>query len=320
MWWVAYAARMRFVVYGVGAVGGVTAALLARAGHDVIAIARGAHHDAIAGNGLRVQTPDETFVEKLPVAPHPSHIEWRGDDVVLLAVKTQDIAGCVRELAPFDPVTACLTNGVEAERIAARHLSRVLGACIFMPATHLEPGTVQARSWPLAGAIDLGSYPTGAPPVSLEVPGLRSTPTADIMRFKRGKLLSNLANGAEALCGPEARQSRIAEGARAEAIACFEAAGLSRTTEAEDAERRIGIASRPVPGAPRSAGSTWQSLARGASLEVDYLNGEIVLLGRQLGVPTPINRGLQRLANAAARAGARPGAMSLADLEAALRR
>ena len=45
---VAYAARMRFVVYGTGAIGGVTAALLARAGHDVIAIARGAHHDAIA--------------------------------------------------------------------------------------------------------------------------------------------------------------------------------------------------------------------------------------------------------------------------------
>ena len=70
---------------------------------------------------------------------------------------------------------------------------------------------------------------------------------------------------------------------------------------------------------PGPGGSTWQSLARGHSLEVDYLNGEIVLLGRQLGIATPVNAALQRVANAAARAGARPGSMTLAELEAALR-
>ncbi|MBV8761695.1 MAG: ketopantoate reductase family protein, partial [Deltaproteobacteria bacterium] len=228
-------------------------------------------------------------------------------------------AACVHELAVVDPPTACLTNGIEAERIAARHLSHVMGACIFLPATHLEPGIVQARSWPLVGAIDLGRYPRGEADVLLATEHLASRPTDDIMRFKRGKLLTNLANAAEALCGPEARESTIAQRARDEGIACFEAAGLTRTTDVEDAERRIGIRSRPIPDRLRSGGSTWQSLARGASLEVDYLNGEIALLGRQHGVATPINAGLQRLANAAARAGARPGAMSLGELEAALR-
>lgn len=310
---------MRFVVYGVGAVGGGTAALLARAGHEVIAIARGAHGQAIAERGLTVETPDETLTISLRVVDHPAKIDWRAGDIVLLAVKTQDVAACVRELAVVDPPTACLTNGLEAERIAARHLSHVMGACIFMPATHLEPGIVQARSWPLAGAIDLGRYPRGEADVLLATEHLASRPTDDIMRFKRGKLLTNLANAAEALCGPEARESAIAQRARAEGIACFEAAGLSRTSEQEDAERRIGIRSRPIGDRPRSGGSTWQSLARGASLEVDYLNGEIALLGRQHGVATPVNAGLQRLANAAARAGARPGAMSLAELEAALR-
>ena len=310
---------MRFVVYGTGAVGGVTAALLARAGHDVIAIARGAHHAAIANSGLRVETPDETFVVKLPVVDHPARVAWRAGDVVLLAVKTQDVAMCVRELAAFDPPTVCLTNGVEAERIAARHLSQVHGACIYMPATHLEPGCVQAWSWPLAGAIDVGCYPHGDSDLVLAATGLASISQPDIMRWKRGKLLTNLANAAEALTGPAARQSAIAEQARAEAIACFEAAGLSRTTETEDASRRTGIQSRPIAGARRSGGSTWQSLARGHALEVDYLNGEIALLGRQWGIATPINSKLQRLANAAARAGARPGSMSLAELEAALR-
>jgi 2-dehydropantoate 2-reductase len=310
---------MRFVIYGTGAVGGVTAAVLSRAGHDVIAIARGAHNDAIAQSGLRVETPDETLAVKLAVVDHPARITWRAGDVVLLAVKTQDVAVCVRELAAVDPPTVCLTNGVEAERIAARHLSNVHGACIYMPATHLEPGAVQAWSWPRAGAIDVGRYPHGDSELVLACEGLASVSQPDIMRYKRGKLLTNLANAAEALTEPAARQSWIAEQARAEAIACFEAAGLSRTTEAEDAARRTGIQSRPIAGARRSGGSTWQSLARGQALEVDYLNGEIVLLGRQHGIATPINGTLQKLANAAARAGAQPGSMSLAELEAALR-
>ena len=310
---------MRFVIYGTGAIGGVTAAVLARAGHEVIAIARGAHHDAIASAGLRVETPDETFVVKLPVVDHPARIAWRAGDVVLLAVKTQDVTACVRELAAVDPPTVCLTNGIEAERIAARHLTQVHAAYVYMPATHLEPGTVQVWSWPLAGAIDVGRYPHGDSELVLAVPGLASISQPDIMRWKRGKLLANLMNAAEALAGSVANQSAIADAARAEAIACFEAAGLSHTPEAESAARRAGLQLRPIAGARRSGGSTWQSLARGHALEVDYLNGEIVLLGRQHGIATPINRKLQLLANAAARASARPGSMSLAELEAALR-
>jgi 2-dehydropantoate 2-reductase len=312
---------MRFVIYGAGAVGGVTGALLARAGREVVLIARGEHHDAIARDGLRVETPDETFTVRVPVVAHPSQIAWRDDDVVLLAVKTQDIAPCVRELAAVAPevATVCLTNGVEAERIAARHLANVHGGCVFMPVTHMVAGVVQVWSWPLAGAIDVGRYPRGES-ICLAALGLASQTTDDIMRFKRGKLLTNLANAAEALCGPAARRSPIAERARAEGIACFDAAGLSRTTDAEDAARRAGIQSRPIAGAPRAGGSTWQSLARGHALEVDYLNGEIALLGRLHGVPTPINAALQRLANSAARAGARPGALALADLEAQLLR
>jgi 2-dehydropantoate 2-reductase len=311
---------MRFVIYGAGAIGGVTGALLARARHEVVLIARGAHHDAIAATGLCVETPDETFTVRVPVVDHPSRIAWRADDVVLLAVKTQDVEVCVRALAELAPEVAvvCLTNGVEAERIAARHLPRVHGACVYMPATYMTPGVVQAWSWPLAGAIDLGRYPHGAPEVALVAEGLASEAMLDIMQMKRGKLLSNLANGAEALAGRAARQSDIARRAQAEARACFAAANLSLPDPATEDRRRAGILSRPIGGEARAGGSTWQSLARGHALEVDYLNGEIALLGRLHGIPTPVNTGLQRLANAAARAGARPGALTLAELEAQL--
>jgi 2-dehydropantoate 2-reductase len=72
---------------------------------------------------------------------------------------------------------------------------------------------------------------------------------------------------------------------------------------------------RRIDGERRGGGSTWQSLARGlGSTEADFLNGEIVLLGRLHGVATPVNGLLQRLAGAAAREGRRPGTLPAGDL------
>lgn len=313
---------MRLVILGAGAIGGVVCGRLARAKRDVVLIARGAHLDAIRERGLRVESPDETFVVKPAVTDRCT--DWRTGDVVLLAVKTQDAAAALRELAaPPDVPIVCLTNGVEAERIALRHARDVYGGCVMMPATYMSPGIVQVWASPIPGAIDVGRYPDGLGDVAdevageLTVAGFASEVRTHIMKWKRGKLLSNLANGAEALCGPAARRSIVAERARAEARACFAAAGLSVTTEAEDASRRTGFESKPIGDARRDGGSTWQSLARGAStLETDYLNGEIAMLGRLHGVPTPVNELLQRLAAEAARTGAKPGSMSLDELVA----
>jgi 2-dehydropantoate 2-reductase len=74
----------------------------------------------------------------------------------------------------------------------------------------------------------------------------------------------------------------------------------------------------PVGGEVRGGGSTWQSLVRGRPLEVDWLNGEIVLLGAEHGVPTPVNAALRRAANAAAASGMKPGPDALALLDRAL--
>jgi 2-dehydropantoate 2-reductase len=76
---------------------------------------------------------------------------------------------------------------------------------------------------------------------------------------------------------------------------------------------------RPAGGHAHAGWSTWQSLARGAGrIETDYLNGEIVLLGRQHGVPTPVNEVLQRLSNRLAAARRSPGSLAPAELRAAL--
>lgn len=330
---------------GIGAIGGVVGGFLAHAGSDelgsarrdsaaesrrgvvdLVFVARGAQLEAVRAAGLRVESPRGAFTVRPPVVGSVAEIAWRPGDVAILAVKTQDAAAVLAELAlvaPDVPVL-CLTNGLEAERLALRFASTVYAGCVMLPATYLEPGAVQAWATPSPGAIDLGMFPDAAPDATLAALGeaLRTAGFAcevrdDIGRWKRGKLISNLANGLEAMCGVGTRASSLGDRARREARAVFAAAGLSCTTEAEHLARNTATSAQPIEGRTRGGGSTWQSLARGArALETDYLNGEIVLLGRLHGVPTPINAMLQRASADAAHRGAAPGSIAIADLEA----
>jgi 2-dehydropantoate 2-reductase len=132
----------------------------------------------------------------------------------------------------------------------------------------------------------------------------------DIMRWKYRKLLSNLGNAVDALCGRSARNRGIYERARAEGIACFAAAGISFVGDEEQDAKVLEsqVQARTIGGQDRRGGSSWQSLERRlGTIETDYLNGEIVELGRQHGVPTPVNAVLQRLSREAARERLPPG-------------
>ena len=105
---------------------------------------------------------------------------------------------------------------------------------------------------------------------------------------------------------------------RAEGEAALDAAGIDYASRDEDKERRGDrMHVQPVNGEMRGGGSSWQSLARGTgSIEADYLNGEIVLLGRLHGVPTPVNAMLNDLANTMAREGQPPGSYDIDALSA----
>ena len=70
----------------------------------------------------------------------------------------------------------------------------------------------------------------------------------------------------------------------------------------------------------RNLGSSWQSLQKGlGSIEADFLNGEIVRLGRVHGIPTPYNEVLQEVSNAMAAERAKPGKFTAQELEAQAR-
>jgi 2-dehydropantoate 2-reductase len=208
-----------------------------------------------------------------------------------------------------------LQNGVANERMILRHFDNVYGVCVMCPTTYLEPGVVQANSTPNTGILDIGRYPSGTDDMAAAIATAFSAstyvsePRPDIMRWKHQKLLMNLGNIIEAACGPSARAGELATRARAEGVAVLQAAGIEYASDEEDRERRGELLRmRPIDGQRRGGGSTWQSLARGASsLETDFLNGEIVLLGRLHGVATPVNMMLQRVAYELAGRGAPPG-------------
>ncbi len=315
---------MRFVIYGAGAVGGVVGARLFQHGHEVVLIARGAHQAAIRSRGLRFEDPAGGQTLRIPVVDQPGAVEWRDGDVALVAVKSQHspaVFAALAAAAPPEVPVVCLQNGVSNEREALRRFPHVYGVPVACPVAYLEPGVVQAYCSPVTGILDVGRYPRGLDGTAVAVAaafggcGFEARPIGDVARWKWRLLIINLGNAVEAVCGPTARSGPIGNRAAAEGEACLKAAGIDAASREEDQARRAGLLTlRPVAGHERPGGSSWQSLARGTGgIETDYLNGEIVLLGRTHGVPAPVNTLLQRCANHLAASCGEPGSISPAQ-------
>jgi 2-dehydropantoate 2-reductase len=336
--------RVRYIIIGAGAVGGTIGGCLFQGGQDVILVARGAHLDALRADGLTLSTPLGTAKLAIPAVAGPAEVELRPGDVLILGAKTQDVAALLDEWA-WQPVAGgtvaadtlpvvCAQNGVASERFALRRFRHVYGMCVWLPATHLEPGTVAAQGAPLAGLLHVGRYPSGADATidrigeDLAKSRFLAPVSHNVMRWKYGKLLGNLNNAIEALCGRGASgfggtsdgpADELRRQVRDEGTAALDAAGFDYSSPAEVADiRGDSVRVEPVSGSARAGGSSWQSLTRRTGrIEADFLNGEIVLLGREYDIPTPVNEALQRLANQAARERRPPGSMTPAQVLAA---
>jgi 2-dehydropantoate 2-reductase len=320
---------VRYAVIGVGAVGGVIGGRLFESGRDVVLVARGKHLLAIRSNGLTVASPSGTVTLQVPAVSHPVEAELSPGDVVIIATKSQDTSEVLDALEATGCEqlnVVCAQNGVRNEEAALRRFADVYGICVMAPTAHSEPGLVEAYSSPVSGILDVGRYPSGADAVceaiaeDLWASTFVSVPRPDIMRWKYRKLIMNLYNALEALLGRGSWPEELTAAVRREGELVIAASGIDMVSEEEDTERRGGLLTlAPVSGARRGGGSSWQSLARGlGTIETDYLNGEIVLLGRLHGIPTPANALLQRMAAEAARTKAAPGSTSAEDLLALL--
>jgi 2-dehydropantoate 2-reductase len=286
---------------GAGAVGGFYGALLARQGHDVSFIARGAHLDAIRQNGLRVVGPLGDFVVRTPATSDPHDIG--PVDVVVHTVKTYDNAAAIPLIAPLvGPETTVLTlqNGVDsAEEIAAvigeRH---TIGGSTYIATAIEGPGLI--RQTGTHRRVVLGEYfnPAGAitPRVQaladamnaadIEAEAVANAKDTTWEKFTYLAPFAAFTGAARLPIGPlwsddDIRQMFL--------DAVEEVANVARASGVRlPADHRDRIFKYAIKLPPSTRSSLLIDLSQGKRIEVEALQGSVVRRGARVGVPTPI--------------------------------
>jgi 2-dehydropantoate 2-reductase len=291
---------MRVLVYGAGGVGGYFAARLAEAGVDVTLVARGAHGEAVRRNGLDVRSVAGDVRLSVPVVETPA--EAKAADVVILGVKAFQVQGAAKALAGLlsgEAFVLPLQNGVDAPR----ELAAVLGDAHVVPGLCRISSFVEApgiiRHVAVDPSVELGERDGRA---SLRVEalastlgkakGVQATVRTDIEAALWEKFLfispaSGLTAATRQPIGVvrELRECRaVLEAALRESIAVAEAHGVRLP---EDAAVRTFRLWDGLPGA--AVPSMARDISLGKPSELEYQTGAVVRLGRERGVPTPVN-------------------------------
>ena len=292
---------MKIAVMGAGAIGGYFGGRLAKAGFDVSFIARGAHLDVIRKNGLKVLSPLGDFtIHPATVTDDPAEVG--PVDVILFMVKNYDTLQAAEQIRPLvGPDTAIIPfqNGVEARAmlsnvLGARH---VLGGVAFIPASIQEPGVIKHNA-ELAKLV-FGEFDKQITPRALsfldalEKAGVTGEIPADISMVLWSKLMFLTSMSAincitrqpVGLVQSDGETIALYMDAMREVAAVAVAHGVSLGEEA--IANNMALA-KSFP--PNNKTSMFQDLEAGRRLEIDYLSGAVVRLGREKGIETPIHR------------------------------
>ncbi len=331
------------IICGAGAIGTALGGYLARAGHTPILVGRRDHVDAIRARGLMVESAEGPVRAEVAAVTDASELGLTPRDLIFLTCKTQDTQGFIRQLAgaPRECPVVCLQNGVRNEEWAAESFTRVYGGVVNFSARLKGPGMVErTRSNELA----IGRFPRGVDhgaervATILRDAGFQVFLDPEVMAWKWGKLLINLSNAFMALTDTwvefayaDPAHRAFMEDLMTEGLAVLKAAGIHpRMGPDGDMATFIQGLSRGGEGHPALKGdpdskrtypSTWQDLTRGRTeTEVPFFNGEIVAMGREVGIPTPYNAVLlERMAERMTEGGG-PGGWTVAGLTQEVRR
>ena len=312
---------MKYVIYGAGAIGGVIGACLYRSGFDVTLIARGEHLKKIQSDGLRLVSADGVEVFDIPTVGHPNELSWSDTYSIILTMKAQDTADAIDTLQGLVPRSTPIVsgqNGVANEITASRWFDNVYAMLLLIPATFLNAGEVihhVSRKSGVLGVLDTGRYPFGSDDYvdtlcgDLTASGFSATPDVEIMKLKYAKLITNLNNAVGAICGFQSDTKNIYSLLTDEALAILNKAAIQFDRDRETQKYTL-LGRAEVSGAPRGGSSSWQSVMRGGQIEVDFLNGEIVLIAKKMGLDAPANSLIQELAQKTIRESLKPGWIS----------
>jgi len=293
---------MRFAILGSGAVGGYYGAKLARAGHAVTFIARGAHLAAIRQRGLAIRSPMlGDFTVHAPAEEDTTRVGHV--DVVLVAVKAYDNPTALPLIAPMlgpDSVVLTVQNGLASAADVAAVVGEapVLGGTTYIASALAEPGVIEQTG--THRRIVFGEVFGDLPRQSARVRAIHGAlNNADIQSeavddgrvpiWEKFIFLVTLAGftGASRLpigplwADPEIREQFL-EGCReVERVARAEGVAVRA-----DVIERITTYVAAIPGTMRS--SLLIDLSQGKRIEVEALQGSIVRRARAIGVPVPI--------------------------------
>jgi len=290
---------MRIAAMAAGAVGGYFGARMAAAGHDVFFIARGAHRDAIARTGLKIESVHgDLHLPKPIVTDDPATVG--PVDIVLFAVKLWDTETAAQSAAPLlGPGSRLITfqNGVDSvERISGiLGADRVVGGAAYIATTIAAPGVIKHTSnfaIMRFGRADkrpddkLNAFVEAGKAAKLDI-----ALSADIERelWQKFIFLTAMAGSTASLrspIGPIVADPELRAFFRAlmdEAFAVGKARGVALDPAYLD-ERMTFLTTKVEPGMKASMA---HDLERGNRLELDWLAGKVRALGREYGIPTP---------------------------------
>lgn len=292
---------MRFTFIGAGAVGGFYGALLARKGHDVSFVARGAHRDAIARDGLRVDGPLGDFTVRVQAESDPSKLGQA--DVVVLAVKTYDNVSAIPMIKPLikpGSVVLSLQNGVDsAEEIAAAAgEAATLGGSTYIATAIEAPGFI--RQTGTHRRIVFGEYFGARDRVSDRVRAIeQAMKSADIdaeavadarpavwEKFTYLAPFAAFTGAARLPIGPLWADEHIRTMFIEAVNEVRSVAAAHQIPLATDHIEKVNTYVAKLPPSTRS--SLLIDLQQGKRIEVEALQGSVVRRGRKMGVPTPV--------------------------------
>ncbi len=291
---------MRIAVIGAGGVGGAFGAALANAGADVTFVARGAHLAAMRRNGLRIEGGrGETIVSPAQATDDPATIG--PVDFVLFCVKLWDVESAGAAIRPLvGPTTAVipLQNGVDASErlIPILGAQAVMGGVAQISATIAEPGVIRQVGTFMRlvfGELEGGKSARGEAFLALcQKAGFDATHSDQIMTELWMKFIMLATNAAitAATRSPVGilRDDPDIMPLFARGFAEVAAVGRARGVKLPDdaAERTVGFTHNAPP---TMMASMAHDLIRGNRIELPWLSGKVVALGRELGVPTPVH-------------------------------
>jgi 2-dehydropantoate 2-reductase len=294
---------MRIAIMGSGGLGGYFGARLVQGGAaDVHFVARGKHLEAMRQEGLRVEGPEPLHVRTVQVTDDPRRIGVA--DVVMFCVKLWDTEQAIEQIRPLvGPDTAIISfqNGVLKDQYlrAAFDPRHLMGGVGYVATTIAAPGVIR-QTGPmqrlLFGEFDGSRSKRGEDLLAACLAGgIKAEFSSDIVReiWQKFVFLVGLSGTTTTIrkpigpirSNPQTRaflhdvMQEVVTVARAHGVAVPEDYAQVRLQLADDVS-------------PDMTASMHHDLQRGNRLEVRWLSGGVVELGKAKGVPTPLNRAI----------------------------